>query len=344
MIKSLVTGGAGYFGELLIRKLLERGCFVRIFDINLPVDTYPGTEVVQADIRDNQAVLRACEGIDVVFHNAAELALAKNKQSLWSVNHGGTAKLLESCVRQSVKKVIYTSSSAVYGIPKTNPVTEQLPPIPVEEYGRSKFAGEEVCWEYARRGLDVSIVRPATIMGHGRLGIFQILFEWIRQGKNIPVLNHGDNVYQFVHANDFADACIRASTLKGAEVFNCGTDRFGTMREVLEHLCRSAGTGSHVKSLPMWPIVAAMNLSASLRISPLGPYHASMYGRSIYFDIGKARSKLGWAPRYSNNEMFVESYNWYLANRSAVLGCTDAISRHRSAVKQGAMRLMHWFL
>ena len=73
MIKSLVTGGAGYFGDLLIRKLLERGYSVRILDINLPADNYPETEVVQADIRDPHAVLSACEGIDVVFHNAAQV-------------------------------------------------------------------------------------------------------------------------------------------------------------------------------------------------------------------------------------------------------------------------------
>jgi nucleoside-diphosphate-sugar epimerase len=344
MIKSLVTGGAGYFGDLLTRKLLERGYFVRILDINLPADNYPGTEVVQADIRDPDTVLSACEGIDVVFHNAAQVAIAINKVLLWSVNRDGTENLLESCVRHAVKKVIYTSSSAVYGIPKANPVTEEASPAPVEEYGRVKLAGETLCRESERKGLDVSIVRPCTIIGHGRLGIFQILFEWIHQGKNIPVLNGGKNTYQFVHADDLAEACIRASILKGSDAFNCGTDRFGTMREALEHLCNYAGTGSKVKSLPMWPMVAAMNLSAGLGISPLSAYHASMYGRSFYFDITKARTKLGWVPRYSNNEMFVESYEWYLANRAAVLADTSATSYHRSAVEQGALKILHWFL
>ena len=240
--------------------------------------------------------------------------------------------------------MIYTSSSAVYGVPESNPVTEETVPIPVEEYGRAKLAGETVCWEYARKDLDVSIVRPCTIMGHGRLGIFQILFEWIYQGKNIPVLNDGKNIYQFVHADDFAEACIRASTLKGADAFNCGTDRFGTMREVLEHLCHHADTGSTVKSLPMWPLVTAMKLSSALGISPLGAYHASMYGRSLYFDISTARTRLGWAPRYSNDEMFLESYEWYLTHRRAVLAATDITSLHRSALGQGVLKLLHWFL
>ena len=64
----------------------------------------------------------------------------------------------------------------------------------------------------------------------------------------------------------------------------------------------------------------------------------------IYFDISKARTKLGWAPRYSNNEMFVESYEWYLTNRIAVLAQAETASHHRSAVKQGALKILHWFL
>jgi nucleoside-diphosphate-sugar epimerase len=341
MMRALVTGGAGYFGELLARKLLERGYSVRIFDVNLPAGS--GMEVIQADIRDLGAVLAACQEIDVAFHNVAQVPLAKDKRLFWSVNCDGTKNLLEACARYRVNKVIYTSSSAVYGVPKENPVTDETIPTPMEEYGRAKLAGEMLCREYAGKGLDVSIIRPRTIMGHGRLGIFQILFEWIYQGKNIPVLNRGENVYQFVHADDLAEACIQASGLKGADAFNCGTDRFGTMRETLEHLCRHAGTGSKVKSLPIWPATVAMKLSSVAGISPLGPYHALMYGRSFYFDTSKARTKLGWTPRYSNQEMFVDSYDWYIANRRAVLAGTPAGSRHRSAVEQGVLKLLHWF-
>ena len=343
IMKALVTGGAGYFGERLVSRLLEQGYFVRILDINLPSGNNPELDVVRADIRDAEAVLKACDGIDVAFHNVAQVPLARNKRLFWSVNRDGTTNLLEACARRAVKKVIYTSSSAVYGMPKSNPVTEETAPTPIEEYGRAKLAGEAVCWDYVRKRMDVSIVRPRTIMGHGRLGIFQILFEWIYQGKNIPVLNDGKNIYQFVHADDLAEACILASMMNGPDAFNCGTDRFGTMREVLEYLCRHAATGSEVKSLPLRPIAAAMKVCSALRISPLADYHL-MYGRSIYFDCSKAHNKLGWSPRYSNNEMFVESYDWYVANRRAILAATAATSHHRSAVDQGILRFLHRFL
>jgi len=179
-------------------------------------------------------------------------------------------------------------------------------------------------------------------MGHGRLGIFQILFEWIREGYNVPVLGSGENVYQFVHADDLADACILAATRPGATTYNCGTDRYGSMREVLEELCAHAKTGSKVKSVAMKPAISFMNLTSALGLSPLGPYHALMYGRSLYFDITKAQTELGWKPRFSNNGMFVQSYDWYLQNREAILRSHGA-SHHRSAVKQGILSLVkHW--
>jgi nucleoside-diphosphate-sugar epimerase len=337
---ALVTGGAGYFGEVLVRKLVARGDTVRVFDLN-PAQN---VESIQGDIRDARAVLEACKGIDVAFHNVAQVPLAKDKNLFWTVNRDGTENLLKACAASSVRKTIYTSSSAVYGAPKQNPVSESTAPAPAEEYGRAKLAGEKLCLEYAAKGLDVSIIRPRTIMGHGRLGIFQILFEWIFQGKNVPVLNGGANVYQFVHADDLADACILASDSAGPDTFNCGADRFGTMREVLEHLVRHAGTGSKVKSLPMWPAVGAMKVASAVGASPLGAYHALMYGRSMYFDISHARSKLGWTPRFSNNEMFVETYDWYVKNRDAILSSSRAASRHQSVVEQGMLKLLHWFL
>lgn len=340
MRNALVTGGAGYFGDLLVRRLGAAGYNVRIFDIHKPEDTCPGVQVIQGDIRDAHAIIAACEGIEIVFHNVAQVPLAKDKALFWSVNRDGTRNMLEACVAQNVRKVIYTSSSAIYGVPKSNPVTEETEPAPRENYGRAKLAGERLCWEYSRRGVDVSIIRPRTILGHGRLGIFQILFEWIYQGRDIPVLDGGRNCYQFIHADDLADACILAGNLKGAQAFNCGAASFGTMREALEHLCRHAGTGSRVKSWPMWLIVPAMNISSALGLSPLGAYHSLMYGRSMYFDISKAKRELGWIPKYSNDAMLIESYAWYLEHRSQVLERSAQGSRHKSAVELGLLKLL----
>ena len=226
--------------------------------------------------------------------------------------------------------------------PNPIPSPKQRPPTPGEAYGAAKLEGENLCQRYTRTGLDVTIIRPRTIMGHGRLGIFQILFEWIREGYNVPVFGRGDNIYQFVHADDLAEACMLAAARPGSTTYNCGAASFGTMRDALEHLCAHAKTGSQVRGVPMKPAVALMNLTSALGLSPLGAYHALMYGRSLYFDSSKAQRELNWQPRYSTDQMFAQSYDWYLANRAAILRSPGA-SHHRSAVKQGLLALFkHW--
>ena len=89
----------------------------------------------------------------------------------------------------------------------------------------------------------------------------------------------------------------------------------------------------------MAPAVWAMRATSALGLSPLGPYHAMMYGCSMYFDVTKARTELGWQPKFSNEEMFIESYEWYLAHREAILQRHDA-SHHRSAVRQGVLGIV----
>jgi nucleoside-diphosphate-sugar epimerase len=335
-MRALVTGGSGYFGSLLLRRLLASGAECTVFDLVDADDRPASVGFHRGDIRDPAAVRAACRGVDVVHHNVAQVPLAKDRALFESVNVEGTRILLEASLAERVRKVVYVSSSAVYGIPDRNPVTEDTPPRPREPYGRAKWEGEVLCADYVRRGLDVSIVRPRTIMGHGRLGIFQILFEWIREGHNVPVLGRGDNVYQFVHADDLADACLRAAERPGSRDYNIGTDRFGTMREVLQALCAHARTGSRVRSLPRRPMEVGMRLASALGVSPLGPYHWMMYGRSMWFDTERARRELDWKPRASNVEMFVESYEWYLRHREEVLRAHGA-SHHRSAVKERAL-------
>lgn len=340
--RDLVTGGSGYFGSLLVRRLLARGRAVRVFDLNDAADRPAEVEFVRGDIRDPDAVTRACEGIDVVHHNVAQVPLARDRRLFESVNVGGVRVLIDAAERARVRKVVHTSSSAIFGVPERNPVDDSVRPRPMEAYGRAKLEGERLVEAAARAGrIDATIVRPRTVLGHGRLGIFQILFEWVRQGRDVFVLGRGDNLYQFVHADDLAEACALAAERPGFATYNIGTDRFDSMRRTLESLVEHAGTGSRVRSLPMRPAVLGMRLTSALGLSPLGPYHWLMYGRDMYFDLARPKAELGWAPRWSNEEMFRESYEWYVANRESILAEHGA-SHHRSAVRQGVLRLLRW--
>jgi len=334
----LVTGGSGYFGQILVERAVAQGDRVRIFDVNPPAESPESVEYMQGDVRDRAAIRAACDGVDVVLHNVAQVPLARDRDLFRSVNVVGTADLLVAARDAGVAKVVHTSSSAVFGIPETNPVTEQTPCRPLEAYGRAKLEAELLCKEAVDAGLDVTIIRPRTILGHGRLGIMAVLFEFVADGAPVFVFGDGSNRYQFVHASDLADACLRAADRQGPAVYNIGATEFGTMRETLQTLVDHAGTGSHVRSLPVGPARVAMRALTGLGQAPFAPYHWLLYGESLWFDVTRARTELDWEPKHSNGSMIIESYEWFLEHRDA-LESTDR-SHHQSPVRPGLLRLL----
>jgi len=332
----LVTGGAGYFGSILTEQALARGDRVRVLDLNAPAPR-DGVDVVVGDVRDLDAVRAACDGVDVVLNNVAQVPLAKDRELFWSVNVGGTANVLVAARASGVHKVVHTSSSAIFGIPDANPVTESTPPKPLEAYGRAKAEAEALCREAAASGLDVSIVRPRTILGHGRLGIMAVLFELVDAGAPVFVMGSGDNRYQLVHSDDLADAILRAATRPGPETYNIGTTDFGTMRETLEALCEHAATGSRVRSVPVAPARWGMQALSTVGLAPFAPYHWLLYSESLWFDTTKAQTQLDWHPTHSNASMVAESYDWFLAHRGEA---TNGVSHHQSPVRLGVLKLL----
>ena len=332
----LVTGGSGYFGSLLVHELREQGRRVRVLDLEDADDRPDDVELVRGDIRSSADVRRAVAGTDVVFHNVAQVPLARDRALFESVNVGGTATLLTACEDAGVRKVVYTSSSAVFGVPESNPVGRETQPRPVEAYGRAKYMGELLCQAAVSRGLDVTVIRPRTILGLGRLGIFGILFDWIADGAAVPVLGDGSNRYQFVHAHDVATACILAGDRAGPATYKIGAEEFGTMGETVAKLCEYAGTGAHVTSLPIGLTSRAMQATSTLGLAPFGPYHWIMYSKSMWFDLAPAVEELGWRAEYTTDAAFRESYEWFLRHRAA-LSSGGSGSPHRRLARQGLL-------
>jgi len=332
----LVTGGAGYFGSILTDLALARGDRVRVLDLNAPASR-DGVDVIVGDVRDLDAVRAACDGVDVVLNNVAQVPLAKDRDLFWSVNVGGTANVLVAARDARVRKVVHTSSSAIFGIPDANPVTESTPPKPLEAYGRAKAEAEALCRDAASTGLDVSIVRPRTILGHGRLGIMAVLFELVAAGAPVFVMGSGDNRYQLVHADDLADAILRAGAHAGPSTYNIGATDFGTMRQTLDALCDHAATGSRVRSLPVAPARWGMRALSTVGLAPFAPYHWLLYSESLWFDTTKAQSELDWHPAHSNASMVAESYDWFLVHRGE---SSDGASHHQSPVPLGVLKLL----
>ncbi len=338
----LVTGGSGYFGSLLVERLRCDGAPVRVFDL-VDTDYRPGQiEFVRGDIRDRESVERACAGAAVIYHCVAQVPLARDRALFQQVNVQGTSNLLAAAVRCGARKVVLLSSSAVYGIPERNPIDDSSVPLPLEAYGQAKLEAERVARAYHdEQGLDVTIIRPRTILGHGRLGIFELLFDWIWAGKDVYVFGSGENLYQFVHADDLAGACIKAGQRPGLAIYNVGAEKFCTMRQSLEGLAAHAGTGSRVRSIPMAPAAFLMEALSRANLLPFAPYHWLMYGREIYFDLTRTKEELKWAPRWGNIEMLCQSYDWYVTHRGELKGA-GVKSPHRSAVSQGLLKVLKW--
>jgi nucleoside-diphosphate-sugar epimerase len=222
-------------------------------------------------------------------------------------------------------------------LPRSVPIRETTPFNPVCEYGRSKVDAERVCARYRARGLDVVILRPRVLLGAGRLGVYQMLFDWIADDKPLYIIGAGRHPFQALSVHDMAEACVLA--LRGdceSEDINLGARDFGTFREDLRGLMLHAGNRRPIVSLPATPAKALLSVLDALDLSPLTAWHYLTVDQPFFYDCSKARDLLGWVPRIGNSQMLADSYDWYLSHRAAV--DPDLGTTHRKALSQRAFR------
>jgi nucleoside-diphosphate-sugar epimerase len=335
-----ISGGAGFLGLHLARRLVADGHDVRVLDL-APLDDLPlvgRVEELEGDIRIPADARRLVDGADVVVHAAAALPIQSSRDAIRSVNVQGTAEVLTAALEAGVRRAVLISSTAVYGVPEKHPILEDDPLVGVGWYGESKIDAERLCADVARRGLETVIVRPKTFIGPERLGVFEILFDWIREGRRIPILGSGANRYQLLAVEDLVDAVVRCFDAPVAgQAVNIGAGVFGTVREDLEALCTHAGSGSRLRSVPVKPTEIALRGLELARLSPLAEWHYKTAYRDSFVSIDKARALLGWEPRLSNAETLCATYDWYLAHRD---GMRAAGLTHRVPWDQRALGLL----
>jgi nucleoside-diphosphate-sugar epimerase len=339
----LITGGAGFLGHNLARFLLGKGHAVRTIDKS--AFDYPDISGVQhfiGDIRDKAAVRQAAQGVDVIVHAAAGLPLWKPAE-IRSVNINGVKTVLDVADELGVERVVHISSTAVYGIPDHHPLVEGDKLQGVGPYGESKVMAEKICEQY-RKKMCVPILRPKSFIGAGRLGVFDVLFDWIRRGKNIPVVGWGNNLYQLLHVEDLNEAILLAAT-KPAKVanqtFNVGAEKYGTMKQDYQALLNYAGFGKRVIGTPPFLVINTLRALEFFKLSPLYKWVYETADKDSFVSIEKAKKELGWQPKRSNVDALIDSYNWYLQHYREYQGKSGVT--HRVPWKQGALAIIRAF-
>lgn len=286
--KALVTGGAGFIGSHIAKKLVKMGIKVVVID-NLSMGNMknvpPEADFVKGDILDKELVKKLLSGVDIVFHEAAVVSIRISTKEFYNDannNLMGTLSVLEACRGSSVKKIVYASSMAVYG-DSTAPslLNEDYIKSPISPYGISKLAGEMYCLNIGKLlNIDVVALRYFNTYGPAQaftpyVGVITIFINRLLSGKSPVIFGDGEQRRDFVHVDDIVQANIKAmeSDVRG-ESFNVGTGIDTSVNEIAALLCKRINPG----------------------IKPV--YDAPQPGelRNSIADISKAKSILKFSP------------------------------------------------
>ncbi len=339
MARLAVTGGCGFLGYHICNQLADKYEQIIVIDIDdfNPAE-YPKNAIYKkVDIRDLPKLEEALKNVDYVIHGAAALPLWK-KKDIYSVNVAGTKNVLETAKKYSIKRVVYVSSTAVYGVPEKHPLYETDPLVGVGPYGETKILAEKLCEDYRKQGMIVPVVRPKTFIGTGRLGVFQILYDWVESGALIPVIGNGKNRYELLEVEDLVDSIYLMLT-KPADVandtFNVGAKDTKPIKEYLTEFFNAVGAKSKVMTTPAGLLIFFLEIFWALRISPLYKWVYGTAHKDSFVSIEKAEKKLGWIPKFTEAQALTRAYNWYMQHKAEVQGASGIT--HRVAWKQGVL-------
>jgi UDP-glucose 4-epimerase len=285
--KILVTGGAGFIGFHLSRKLADLGADVTIYD-NLSngkienVKDVPKAKFIQDDIL-NLDKLCSLQKFDLIYHLAAQVVVPysmENPIEDFETNARGTLNVLEKA-RRDKARLVFASSAAVYGNPTVLPTPEDYGFHPFSCYGLSKVVGEEYCQIYALQyGLDVTVLRFANVYGSRCHGVINDFLDKLQKNPmKLEIIGTGQQERDFVHVSDIAEALVLAageSTV--GKTFNLG---FGETTRIID----LAKMMLKILKLSGKTVVTTTNVSWQGDIN------------TIWFDIAKAKRELNWTPK-----------------------------------------------
>lgn len=304
----LITGGAGFIGSHVARLLLANGHTVRVVDNLLKGsrDNLTGlpVEFVEGDIRDQSLMQALTADVAAVFHLAALISNVKSvsdPEEDCRVNALGTVTVLHAAAKNKVKRFVYSSSAAIFGELKTNPIDESHPLEPISPYGVSKLAGERYCLAFGKLyPMTVVALRYFNVYGeHQRYdeygNVIPIFANRLLDGQSLTIFGDGEQTRDFVHVRDVAQANYLAATrAKQSDIYNVGTGHSITINDLAERIQKASGIRSDIGFAPR------------------------RQGEVIHCraEIGKIKTALGYEPRVPMDRALVEYFDWFKRDRT----------------------------
>ncbi|WP_165065890.1 NAD-dependent epimerase/dehydratase family protein [Paludisphaera rhizosphaerae] len=332
---ALVTGATGLLGSHLVERLRARGDHVRALVRPSSETSFLdglGVEPAIGDLLDPQALDRALEGVDVVYHCAAKVG----DWGGWSEFQVGcidaTRTLAEAALRAGVSRFVHVSSTSAYGHPRdreepvdeSNPLGENV--WVLDHYTRSKVECERLLWKMAEDdGLPLTVIRPSWIFGERDRTTIPRMIREFRWGR-VSIVGRGDNPLSAVYAGVVADAMILAADDPASigEAYNVTSHSAITQRQFLDMLADAIGVRRVTWRYPYWYAFYggfSLELRERLLRSPKPPrvtrYGAWLLGRRLSYSTEKARRKLGWTPALTYEESLGRTVRWFLEDEVA---------------------------
>jgi nucleoside-diphosphate-sugar epimerase len=319
-MKALVTGATGFTGSALCARLVQEGwdvaAFVRPSSRKDHLEKL-GVHCIENDITDADSVHNTFPDTDVVFHIAAAYRAEHVDESMFErVNVDATRILLEEASRRGVNRFVHCSTVGVQGEIEDAPAAEDYRLKPGDHYQESKLAGEQVALEYAKNGLDVSVVRPVGIYGPGDTRFLK-LFKPVSKGYFL-MIGSGNSLYHMTYIDDLVQGFILAATRDEAvgEVFTIAGEKYTTLNELVGLVADAVGVKRREIHIPlrpvMWAAVVCDRVFRSIgKRPPLYPRRVEFFVLDRAFSIDKARRMLGYEPKVSLEEGLRRTAEWY---------------------------------
>ncbi len=319
--KILVTGGTGYTGSHLVRRLVNDGYDVRTFVRN--PDKFPllkdiNVEIATGDLRNKDDVNKAMDGVNVVYHIAA-LFRAENvsREDMFDINAGGAENMLQAAEKQGVKRFVHCSTIGVHGDVKNPPADEESPYNPGDYYQESKLEGELIAQRFMKAGnIPISIYRPAGIYGPEEKRFLKLI-KSIRN-RTFVMIGSGEILYHMVYIDDLVDGIILCGTQDEAvgEIFILAGDDNLTLNDLVHLIADIQNVPAPKLRVPFAPVYAA-GYAAEVLFKPFGvqpPIYrrrVDFFRKTRSFDISKAKDVLGYKPKVSLREGLQNTIAWY---------------------------------